>query len=445
MNKEKNNLEQYITNFEIFEKNLNGQKDRPVHQLRKNAFDRFLSQGFPNQREEEWRFTNITPLLNRKFSVNLAGIDSTVTRSQVKPFLYKEWPGSELVFINGSFSSQLSSLKQGSDLLKIGYLAEMLTSEEEILKTFMDYGNYKEDAFIALNNAFLYDGALIKVADNRVLEHPVHIIYLNTPNLEDQVIHPRNLIFLGKNSQATIVESYFNLAENVYFNNTVTEIRLNEEARLNHIRIQAESTKAYHIGNVYVDQNRSSHYFSTSVTFGGALSRINIAARLNGEGCECTLNGLYMGHGQQLIDNHTFLDHVKPHCNSHEVYQGILSDRANGVFSGKILVRQEAQKTDAKQSNNCLLLSDEAQINSKPQLEIYADDVRCTHGATVGQLDEDAIFYLRSRGIAEQRAKNILTYAFAEQVIEGIHISSVREKVDKNVLRRLKEDMNFIK
>ena len=258
-------------------------------------------------------------------------------------------------------------------------------------------------------------------------------------------VYLRNLIFLSENSQARIVESHFNLKDGLYFNNPVSEIRIAENSRLNHIRIQNESNKAYHIGSIFVDQKQNSHYFSTSLSFGGKIARNNIYTKLDGEGIEAILNGLYMGHGDQLVDNHTFIDHMKPNCESHELYQGILTDNANGVFSGKIMVHPAAQKTDAKQSNNCLLLSDEARINSKPQLEIYADDVRCTHGATVGQLNENAIFYLRSRGISEQLAKNILTYAFVEQVVEGIGIDTVRDYVDNVILERLKEDMNFVK
>jgi Fe-S cluster assembly protein SufD len=258
-------------------------------------------------------------------------------------------------------------------------------------------------------------------------------------------MHPRNLIYVEKNSALSVVESYFSAGSGVYFNNPVTELKIEENARLNHVRIQNENTNAYHVGNIFTDQDRNSVYHSTSVTFGGRISRNNYYARLNGEGIETTLNGLYLGHGKQLIDNHTFLDHAKPHCTSHEVYQGILTDKANAVFSGKIMVRQDAQKTDAKQSNNCLILSDDARINSKPQLEIYADDVRCTHGATVGQLNEDAVFYLQSRGIPEKKAKNILTYAYAERVIDGIDSGIIKSRIDELLQKRLEEDINFVK
>jgi len=446
MKQENIHLEQYITHFDQFEHLLNGQKDSPLHQLRRKAFDRFLSVGFPNRRQEEWRFTNINPLLEAKFQPKFQSSEKKLAAGDIKAFLYDDLSATQLVFIDGYFAPQLSLREETEkDLIITSFSQIKNWQDSDIFSIFMDYETYKEDAFTALNTAFLLDGAVIKVKDNTAIDRPIHLLHITTNEHPDQVTYPRNMVFIGRNSQATILESYFSLGGNRYFTNTVTEIHVSENGNLNHIRLQNESIAAFHIGSVYVDQKPNSHYFSSSITFGAAISRINISARLDGQGCEATLNGLYMGHGNQLIDNHTFIDHANPHCNSYESYQGILTDQAHGVFSGKILVRPDAQKTDAKQSNNCLLLSDEAQINSKPMLEIYADDVRCTHGATVGQLNEDAIFYLRSRGIAEQQAKNILTYAFAEQVIEGIAVKEVREYVDKILLARLSEDINFVK
>lgn len=446
MKQENIHLEQYIAHFDQFENSLNGQKSSPLHQLRRKAFDRFLDVGFPNRRQEEWRFTNINPLLEAKFQPKFQGSEKKLTAGDIKSFLYDDLSATQLVFIDGYFAPDLSLKDEtGDDLIITSFSQITNWQDSDVFSIFMDYETYKEDAFTALNTAFLLDGAVIKVKDNTAIERPIHLLHITTDEHPDQVTYPRNMIFIGKNSQATILESYFSLGSNRYFNNSVTELHVSENGNLNHIRLQNESKAAFHIGNVFVDQKPNSHYFSSSVTFGAAISRVNISTRLDGQACETTLNGLYMGHGNQLIDNHTFIDHANPHCNSYESYQGILTDQAHGVFSGKIMVRPDAQKTDAKQSNNCLLLSDEAQINSKPMLEIYADDVRCTHGATVGQLNEDAIFYLRSRGISEQQAKNLLTYAFAEQVIEGITVKEVREHVDKILLARLSEDINFVK
>ena len=439
-------LQPYITNFELFKQNQDNQSDDPIHDLRKTAFNHLLEKGFPTKREEEWRFTDINPILSESFTLADSDNIANIKKSDISQLTFKNWSGPMLVFIDGQFAEHLSDMNAGQSGLTINSLDFVLKNDQKsLLDTFVEFETYSENAFSALNTAFIKDGAVIKLEKNVIADKPIHLLYISTKQNKPQLINPRNLIYLSENSQAALVESHFNLNDGEYFNNPVTEIRIAENARLNHIRIQNESGMAFHIGSIFVDQKQNSHYFSTSLTFGGKIARNNIYTKLDGEGIESILNGLYMGHGDQLLDNHTFIDHAKPRCESHELYQGILTDNANGVFSGKIMVHPDAQKTDAKQSNNCLLLSDEARINSKPQLEIYADDVRCTHGATVGQLNEEGIFYLRSRGISEQQAKNILTYAFVEQVIEGIGIASVRNYVDDIILNRLKEDMNFIK
>jgi Fe-S cluster assembly protein SufD len=439
-------LQPYITNFELFKQNQDNQSDDPIHDLRRTAFNHLLEKGFPTKREEEWRFTDINPILSESFTLADSDNIANIKKSDIAHLTFKNWSGTMLVFIDGQFAEHLSDMNAGQSGLTINSLDFVLKNDQKsLLDTFVEFETYSENAFSALNTAFIKDGAVIKLEKNVIADKPIHLLYISTKRNKPQLINPRNLIYLSENSQAALVESHFNLNDGEYFNNPVTEIRIAENARLNHIRIQNESGMAFHIGSIFVDQKQNSHYFSTSLTFGGKIARNNIYTKLDGEGIESILNGLYMGHGDQLLDNHTFIDHAKPRCESHELYQGILTDNANGVFSGKIMVHPDAQKTDAKQSNNCLLLSDEARINSKPQLEIYADDVRCTHGATVGQLNEEGIFYLRSRGISEQQAKNILTYAFVEQVIEGIGIASVRNYVDDIILNRLKEDMNFIK
>ena len=439
-------LQPYITNFELFKQNQDNQSDDPIHDLRKTAFNHLLEKGFPTKREEEWRFTDINPILSESFTLADSDNIANIKKSDIAQLTFKNWSGPMLVFIDGHFAEHLSDMNAGQSGLTINSLDFVLKNDQKsLLDTFVEFETYSENAFSALNTAFIKDGAVIKLEKNVIADKPIHLLYISTKQNKPQLINPRNLIYLSENSQVALVESHFNLNDGEYFNNPVTEIRIAENARLNHIRIQNESGMAFHIGSIFVDQKQNSHYFSTSLTFGGKIARNNIYTKLDGEGIESILNGLYMGHGDQLLDNHTFIDHAKPRCESHELYQGILTDNANGVFSGKIMVHPDAQKTDAKQSNNCLLLSDEARINSKPQLEIYADDVRCTHGATVGQLNEEGIFYLRSRGISEQQAKNILTYAFVEQVIEGIGIASVRNYVDDIILNRLKEDMNFIK
>ncbi|MBN1408614.1 MAG: Fe-S cluster assembly protein SufD [Calditrichaceae bacterium] len=422
------------------------QSNDPIHDLRKTAFNHLLEKGFPTKREEEWRFTDISPIIQESFILAEENNIKEFKQSDIIQLMFKDWAGPLLVFINGNYAEHLSDINTAQAGLTIDTMLSLLKKDQKsLLDTFTEFKTYNENVFSALNTAFIKDGSIIKLEKNVIADKPIHLLYISTKQEKPQLINPRNLIYLSDNSQAVIIESHVNLTDGQYFNNPVTEIRIAENARCNHIRIQDESSEAFHIGSIFVDQKQNSHYFSTSLMFGGKIARNNIYTNLDGEGIETILNGLYMGHDDQLIDNHTFINHAKPHCESHELYQGILTDNAKGVFSGKIMVRPDAQKTDAKQSNNCLLLSNEARINSKPQLEIYADDVRCTHGATVGQLNQDAIFYLRSRGITWQRAKNILTYAFAEQVVEGIGIDSVRDYVNDIILSRLKEDMNFIK
>ena len=439
-------IKHYTDNFKIFEENLNGQKNGHIHDLRKAAILYLQDCGFPTTHEEEWRFTNIDPLLAQLFSVTSTEKQVKLQKKDIEHLLYKDWSGLQLVFVDGIYKPDLSDLDWNQSGIIMSSLNAIHGPDQDVLlETFAGYETFKQNAFSALNTAFIRDGVVLKLEKNIIAEEPIHLLHIATENDKGQLINPRNLIYLSEGSQAILVESHLCLGSGKYFNNPVTEIRLNENAHLNHIRLQNESENAYHIGSVFVDQKQNSNYTSTSMSFGAKISRHNTYTKLGGQGIETILNGLYMGHGDQLVDNNTFIDHLQPHCESHELFRGVLSDNAHGVFSGKIMVHPDAQKTDAKQSNNCLLLSDNAQINSKPQLEIYADDVRCTHGATVGQLDEEGIFYLRSRGISEQQAKNILTYAFAEQVIEGIEIEAVRDYVDLIILSRLKEDMNFIK
>jgi Fe-S cluster assembly protein SufD len=294
-------------------------------------------------------------------------------------------------------------------------------------------------AFVALNTAFLADGAFIHVPAHAVVEKPIHVLFLSTGagNGTPLMAHPRVLVVLGDNSQASVVESYAGPEGTRYLTNAVTELVLGPHAVLDHYKLQHESVEAYHVGGTYIHAARSANCSSHSVSLGGALVRNDVVAVLDGEGGECTLNGLYLGDAQRLVDNHTTIDHAKAHCGSREIYKGILADRARGVFNGKIIVRADAQKTDAKQTNRALLLSHDAQINTKPQLEILANDVKCTHGAAVGQLDEEAVFYLRSRGIGRAEARRLLIHAFAGDVLQRMPVVAIREAVERVLQRQL--------
>jgi Fe-S cluster assembly protein SufD len=292
---------------------------------------------------------------------------------------------------------------------------------------------------VALNTAFLHDGAHIQLRTGTILERPIHLLFVATGDAggPSMMAHPRVLIVLGANSQASIVETYAGPDGARYFTNAVTEIVLGENAVLDHYKLQHESRDACHVSSVHVQAQRSASHTSHSISTGGALVRNDVVAVLDGEGVECTLNGLYVADGQRLVDNHTTIDHAQPHCGSREIYKGILTDRARGVFNGKIIVRPDAQKTDAKQTNRALLLSEDAQINTKPQLEIFANDVRCTHGAAVGQLDEDAQFYLRSRGLSDADASRLLIHAFASDVLNRLPLESVRRGVEDRLQQQL--------
>jgi Fe-S cluster assembly protein SufD len=271
-----------------------------------------------------------------------------------------------------------------------------------------------------------------------VVEPALHLLFVTVG--EARMAHPRIVVLAGEHSQARVVESYAGVGDDASFTNVVTDVRLDAHAVLDHYKIQRESLRAFHVATMHVRAGRGCAFASHSLTFGGALVRNDVIATLAGEGTDCTLNGLYLATDRQLVDNHTTIDHATPHCGSHELYKGILGDRARGVFNGKIVVRPDAQKTDAKQTNKALILSDQALVNTKPQLEIFANDVRCTHGAAIGQLDEDALFYLRARGIGRDEARHMLIHAFAGEVLDGVRIAALRDRLDAILLARLPGD-----
>jgi Fe-S cluster assembly protein SufD len=291
---------------------------------------------------------------------------------------------------------------------------------------------------VDLNAAFFEDLATLRVAPKTAVREPIHIVSIAMPHARPALVAPRLAIEVGEAAEMTIVESYATIGDAAVLTTAVTDITLDAGAIVNHVKIQRESASAFHLASMFVTLARSATFTSQAVTLGGRIARNDIVAVLDGEGAECTLHGLYLADGDSLVDTHTVIDHAKPHCPSHEIYKGILAGRSRAVFNGKIIVRPDAQKTDAKQTNKALLLSDDALINTKPQLEIFADDVKCTHGAAIGQLDEDAMFYLRARGISEIDARSLLIHAFASQVVDGIKIGAVREGVMNAMEEKLK-------
>ena len=423
----------YLANFSQLEKELGESNGSPLHRLRTAAMERFRELGFPGLRNEDWKFTTLAPLAKVPFQP--ARLHEDLTLSEIERFLFATGAGPRLVFVNGFYAPKLSQVVSLPDGVVVTSLAKALQTHPEWVEPHLArYADYEESPFTALNTAFLRDGACVLLAPGQVFPEPIQLVFISTAREEPTVSYPRNLIVAGRQSQATIVESYLGLEQDVYFTNAVTEVVAGPGAVIDYNKLLRESFQAFHIQTLHVHQERDSRFSSHTMTLGGALVRNEIHAVLDAEGCECTLNGLYLASGRQHIDNHTVIDHARPHCASHELYKGILDGQAHGVFNGKIFVRQDAQKTDAKQTNQTLLLSEDAVINTKPQLEIYADDVKCTHGATVGQLDEESIFYLRSRGIGREEARRLLTFAFANDIIGRIQVEAIRDQLEKFLL-----------
>ena len=398
---------------------------------RSAAFGRFLERGFPTTRDEEWKFTNVAPVAATPFQ--RVNEDASVIAETLEPFLFGDSLRLQAVVVNGRFAPALSSLKDLPAGVTISTFVEALAAHESL-----DGPSLKSDhAFVSLNTAFFEDGIFVHVDPKAVITEPIHVLFLSAPGSTPALVAPRLMVVAGEQSQVSLVESYAGLGTSSVLTTAVTEVMLGPGAVVDHVKIQRETAQAFHLASTFVHLHRSSTFASRAITFGGRIARNDITATMAGEGAECTLNGLYVADGDTLVDTHTTIDHAQAHCPSHEIYKGILSGRSKAVFNGKIIVRPDAQKTDAKQTNKALLLSPDATINTKPQLEIFADDVKCTHGATIGQLDEDGLFYLRARGISEKDARNMLIHAFASDVLNGVANEVVRARLEALLLEKL--------
>jgi Fe-S cluster assembly protein SufD len=405
---------------------------------RRKAAARLGERGFPTLRDEEWRFTPLAPLFQTSFEPAPSAADAPAA-SLLPPALSFGTP-TRLVFVNGRYAPSLSTVGAMPAGVSVGSLAEALAARPDALGFHLARtARYDTDAFRALNTAFLHDGAVVEIPSNVVIDAPIHLLFVSSDSGAPAVSHPRTLVVVGENSQVRVIESYAGPDRGRYFTNPVTEVVVGAGAVCDHIRVQADGGEAFHIGSTQAAVGRQASYASHAVTFGGSISRCDIGVTLSGEGASCTLNGLYLASGEQVVDHHTTIDHARPHCTSHELYKGILGGRARAVFGGRIAVRPDAQKTDAKQTNKTLLLSDEAQIDTKPQLEILANDVKCTHGATVGQLSEDALFYLRTRGVGRDEARRMLIHAFAGDVLDRLPFEPARARLDALLAARLDE------
>jgi Fe-S cluster assembly protein SufD len=406
-----------------------------LESIRRAAFERFAALGFPTTKNEDWHYTSVSPIAEHEFTL-LTAKSGDVALADLEPFTFGAADWHTMVFVNGRFTPELSDLGALPDGVSVRDLASSWDGAGAAVESIGRISKHETHAFTALNTAFMYDGALIEVAKDADIERPIHLVFVTDANAAKGMMHPRNRIHVARNARATVIESYVSTSDATYFTNAVSEVSLAEGATLRHYKIQREGARAFHVGTIEAHQARDSHYISFALSTGASLSRTNVYTTLDGEGAGATLNGLYMLDGEQHCDQQTQIVHAQPNCFSRELYKGVLDDRSHGVFNGKVYVHAIAQKTDGKQTNKTLLLSPTAQIDTKPQLEIFADDVKCTHGATVGQIDEASLFYLKSRGIDNTTARRLLTYAFAADVLETIEVEDVRNALEQATLQR---------
>ena len=405
-------------------------------ELRRAGLDRFTEVGIPTSRHEEWRFTPVSALGQKSWRHAAGG--SVVRAEDIAPYTFGQTSWPLLVVVDGQVDESLSTQLPLPGGVRFGSLARAIADGVPAVEAHLGrHATVELTPFGALNAAMLADGAYLHVPAGTALTTPVHVLHVVTRGAHDAVVAPRTLAIVEQGAKASLIESFVTLADTTYFTNAVSESVLGENAWLEHIRVQREGTKAWHIGLSRVDQQRDSHYRSFTLNMGGRLARHDLQTKLNAPNIETLLYGLYLTRGDQLVDNHTAIFHDHPNCNSWEVYKGVLAERSRAVFNGKVYVQPEAQKTDAKQTNRNLLLSDDAKVDTKPQLEIFADDVKCTHGATVGRLDEQQRYYMSTRGIGGKTAQALLIWAFAAEVLAEISVEPIRVVLEGVVRRQL--------
>jgi len=404
--------------------------------LRRGAFDRFRQLGYPTTRNEQWKYTSVKPITETAF--RLADAPGTPPHQrQLAEYVFSD-DEHRLVFVGGRFEPTLSAGAALPRGVHLDSLADAPVGNAATIQSHLArHADYDDAAFVALNTAFLHDGAFIRIERGVVVEKPIHLMFITRPGHAPGVVHPRVLIIVEDDASATVIETYAGPDGSKYFTNAVAEVVVGERSSIDHYRIGREGDGAFHVGRINLHQLRSSNVTLHVATLGGALVRNEINAMIDAEGCNCDLYGVYAASGTQHVDNHLRVDHLKPHCNSRELFKGILDGHATGVFRGRIFVAQGAHKTDAKQTSRSLLLSDTARARSAPQLEIFADDVKCTHGATIGQLDEDAMFYMQARGISRDQARDMLIFAFANEALAEIRHQPIRTKLEALLWARL--------
>ena len=423
---------QYAADFETFRDQVaNG----PVWlgELRKQGFEAFENLRFPTTTKgnERWKYTNVSPIANSTFSYAFAADKRSVSKKTLKSSLPWHDSWARLVFVDGRYSESLSQPTTSDNALQASNLSATLSADGELARGFLgQQATIEDDGFTAINTAFIHDGAFVTVADDAAAVPTLHVVYVTTKHDESIVTHPRTLVHVGRNSGLTVVESYAGQAGSSYFTNAVTEIVAQDGASVDHYRYMKESPDAFHIGNTKIILERDASLRTTCFATGAKVARNDLHVMLNAPGASCVLNGLYATSGSEHIDNHINIDHVEPHTSSKQYFKGILDDVSRAVFSGRVVVHRDAQKSYATQSDKNLLLSEGARINTKPSLEIYADDVQCTHGATAGAVAEEALFYMRSRGIDPETARRLLIYGFAREIIDTVKLEPLQQHLD---------------
>lgn len=444
LTKNENIKDWYLKNFELFEKQMNGHNHELLKKMRETSLAKFSEFDFPTNKNEEWKYTDVSFARKNKFNPLPLERKTGYTIDEIKKFVFGGFDYNLITFVNGRYSAELSDISEDGDKIIIGNLNGFIESHGEIAGNYLGKITSEDNLFNALNGVYMQDGVVVVLKENSELSKPLQALFINGDPEENLLIAPRNLIVAGKNSRASVIFNYYGGSKESYFTNGITELLLEEDSLIDVYKIQRENPSSYHIEKLQAIQKDGSVLNHYNLNFGGKLIRNDINSKLDGENIETHYFGFYLGKENQHIDNHTFVDHAKPNSMSNELYKGILDDNARGVFNGKIIVRQDAQKTNAYQQNKTVLLSADARVDAKPQLEIFADDVKCTHGATVGHLDEEAEFYIRSRGVPSDLAKSILIRAFAADVIDEIKIDELKEQINHLIFEELhRQEVSF--
>ena len=423
----------YRSNFESAQADLPAGGPPWLDDLRRQGMASFDAVGFPTatRGNERWKYTNVTPIARAEFHYPLNVDTDGVNLAQIKALAPWDESWLRLVFIDGRYSRPLSSSGDGAEGLTVANMADVVSQDGQLVERHLGrLAVAEDDGFTAINSAFLRDGAYVHMADDSPPSPPLHLVFLTTERSEPIVSYPRTLVVVGRHSRMTVVESYVSMSEQDYFTNSVVEIVAEDGAEIEHYRYLMEGARAFHVGTTRVSLAQDSTFSSTAFARGARLARNDLSVLLDAPGSSCYLNGLYLTSGSQHIDNHINIDHAKPHTTSDQFFKGILNDRSRAIFSGRVLVRPDAQKTYAKQSDKNLILSEGARVNTKPSLEIFAADVQCFHGATAGAMAEDALFYMRSRGLDEETAKALLVYGFASEIIERVRLQPLRDHLE---------------